>query len=285
MLSLTLVSILLTPFTCVHAADEKSKIPVVLVNTVKRSDLFELLSYPARVTPKINANILAESDGIVTRIHAPLGAKVTRGQRLLTLKHTDPVYQYAPVSITAPVSGVVSLVEVTEGTLVTKGNRVATVTDPTQVRITVEIAASDLALVTSGLNGEIKFANTPTGVAVRVHGVSPFVDTATGTATCELELVDPKTTLSPGLVGQVHFRVNLHQGFSLPEHAVVYKGTETFIRVVDGGRAKYILVTLGKKSRGNVEVAHGLSENVQVIERANGFISDGETVTVQGKTL
>lgn len=259
--------------------------PVVLVQPARRSDLFEVLTYPARVAPKINANVLAESEGVVAQIRTPLGTRVARGKPLLVLKHTDPVYQYAPVVITAPVSGVVSAVEVTEGTLVTKGQRLATVTDPSRVRITVEVAAVDLSKISAGLESELKVPGQTLAVKVRVQGVSPYVDPATGTALCELAVLPGEPALAPGIVGQVNFKVNQHLGFTLPEHAIVYKGLETFVRIVDKGKAKYLSVKLGAKSRGNVEVATGLNEGMTVIERANGYVGEGEAVTVQEKSI
>lgn len=270
-----------------RAADEK-KPPMVMVSPAKRAELFEVLTYPARVVPKVNANVLSESEGVVTKIHAPLGSRVVRGQKLLTVKHTDPVYQYAPVNITAPVTGVVSLVDVSEGSLIAKGQRVATVTDPNQIRVSVEIAAADLAAIRAGLTGELKLPGLTDPVAVRVRGVSPFVDPATGTASCELETTTaPNTTspIAPGIVGQVLFKVNNHQGFSLPDHAIVYKGGETFVRVVENDKAKYMPVKLGRRSRGLVEIATGLQEGAKVIERASAYISEGEKVTVEEKKL
>src|SRR6476620_749929 len=74
-------------------------LPVVFVETLKKSELFETLTYPARIVPKVNTTILAELDGVVRRIHAPLGQAVGRKTRLMTVSHTDPVYQYAPVLV------------------------------------------------------------------------------------------------------------------------------------------------------------------------------------------
>lgn len=264
-----------------QAGFEKSNIPKVLVGAAKRVSLYDVLTYPARVEPKVNANILSETDGVVTKVLTPLGTKVAARARLFVLKHTDPVYQYAPVIVTAPVAGVISQVDVSEGTLVTKGQRLATVTDPSRIRIAIEAAAADLAMLHPGLEGKLKI-NGRDDVTVRVRGISPFVDPATGTATCQL---DAESAVAPGLVGQVIFQVNERQGFTLPEHAVVYRGANTFLRVVEAAKAKYVPVTLGKRSRGSIEILKGLSEGAQVIERASAFIADGEQVEAEGAKL
>src|SRR5258708_1902295 len=94
------------------AVPEKPKTPIVFVQKLRSASLYDVLSYHARLIPKINATILSDLDSrIVTRIHAPLGSTVVKNQKILVLEHTDPVYHYAPTIVTAPVKGVVSSVE------------------------------------------------------------------------------------------------------------------------------------------------------------------------------
>ena len=199
---------------------------VVFVNAVKPTELFDLLTYPARVIPKVNTTLLAEVDGIVSKILAPLGQKVSPRQKLMVLTHTDPVYQYAPVTVLSPVAGIVSAVGVTEGTQVSKGDKLASVTDPSQIRINVEVPAQDLSALSRGLVGEFRISGRDGALPVKVRGISPFVDPATGTATCELEFTNPGL-VSPGIVGQVTFKANIHKGITIPDYAIVYRGTDT----------------------------------------------------------
>jgi len=284
--------------TFASAAVEAPKPPAtVFARTVKAEELFDRLTYPARVTPKISTTILSETDGIVSKIFAPLGQAVRKNQKIMTITHTDPVYQYAPTPIFASVSGVVSSVEVTEGTQVAKGEKLALVTDPTQIRITVEVPAMDLAMLRRGMIGEFKLPNLDEPVSVTIKGISPFVDPATGTATCELDVEKPaKVTkasaaaaatistgpsLPPGLIGQVDLKANDRKGISIPEFAVFYKGTEPFVRVIENGKAKQVSVSLGRRSRGNVEVLKGLSDGAKLVERTSRYIMDDEVVKVE----
>jgi multidrug efflux pump subunit AcrA (membrane-fusion protein) len=260
--------------------------PMVTIQTAKMSDLFEKLSYPARVESKVNASIFSESEGVVTKILTPLGTSIHRNGKVVVIKHTDPVYQYAPVVLTSPVDGVVSQVAVTEGSAVTKGQLIASVTNPKLVRTIIEVAAGDLPLISKGLTGQLSLNNRENQVFdVRVIGVSPFVDPVTGSATCELEIIQGSKpiSISPGVVGQVNLKVNFHKGFVLPDYAIVYKGNDTFVRVVENGAARKIPVTVGKKERGQVEIIKGLKSGDVVIERSSGFVGDGEKVQVQGK--
>lgn len=263
------------------AAIEKPQPAVVFVSQVKSSELFDDLTYPARVTPKVNSTILAETDGVVSRIAAPLGQRVAAGQTVLTIKHTDPGYQYAPARVTSSVAGVVSALDVTEGTQVIKGQKLGAVTDPSLVRLTVEIPAADIALLRRGILGEFSMPGHAEKFAVRIRGISPFVDPATGTASCEIDFEKPKRSIAPGLIGQVSFKANLRHGFSIPDQAVHYSGDDSFVRLVENGKAKKVSVRLGNRQRGHVEVLEGLQENDTLVERSSRFIGHGDSVTVE----
>ena len=114
-------------------------------------------------------------------------------------------------------------------------------------------------------------------------GVSPFVNPATGTATCELEIIDKKDDqVLPGRVGNVTFRANIRRGFTIPVHALYYKAEKTFVRTVDDKKiAHNIPVVLGRKQRGQVEILEGITEGLQIIERASRFVAEGKSVKIQ----
>lgn len=257
-----------------------SKVPVVYTGVVKTSELFDLLAYPARVSPAVNASLLAENDGIVSKIYEPLGRTVRKGQKVLTLKNTDPIYDYAPQAVTSPVNGVVSGIEVNEGSRVLKGQKLATIIDPNDLKIVIEVSAFDILTLKPGMTGDLTGYGLEKPVPVKIVGVSPFVDPATGSATAELRTVE-RQPLSPGLVGRVTFKAKEHLGIEIPEAAISYRGQESFIRLVEDGKAKFQKVELGQSRRGLVEVLKGVKGGETFILRANAFVSDGEAVTVQ----
>lgn len=253
----------------------------VLVKKAIKGELFDRLSYPARIVSKVNTTLRSEIDGIVGKVVSPLGSRVRKGQVILSVRHTDPVYEYAPFVVRAPVAGVVSSVPVSEGSQVIKGQELATVVDPSHVHALIEVPAADLTYMQKGLKGTLSAASQQPGaveVPVRVKGVSAWVDPTSGTASAELEIEKPAT---PGVMGEAYFKVNLRQGISLPETSLVYKGKEPFVRLVQEGKIKKVAVTLGRRSRDNIEILQGVPEGADVVERASRFVADGESVTIQ----
>ena len=277
------------------ASAAKPPKPVVYVQKLSSAELSETLTYPARVEPRIKAEVASEADGIVSKINAPLGTRVKAKTPLLVIRNTDPVYQYAPQVVTSPVAGVVSRVDVTEGSRVSRGDKLALVTDPAQVRVVVEIPAQDVRSIHQGQSAELKIPGDTSDeiTTLKVRGLSPFVDPATGTASCELELAPPlklkkgesvkaATLLPPaGSIARVTFKANVRKGLSIDENALTYRGRDPFVRIVRDGKAVMVPITMGRKQAGMVEVLKGLKAGDQVVQRSSGFISDGESVTIE----
>ena len=261
----------------------------VLTKKLEFAELSDTLAYPARVLSKVNTTILAETDGVIASIPAPLGTAVKRGQKILVIQHTDPVYRYAPFTVISPVQGVVSAIEVTQGSLVTRGQKLGSVTDPAKILVKLEIPAADLAQFRAGVEGEFRTARENSeALKVIVAGLSPLVDPATGTASADLEILKADKTLlpPPGTLGQVRFRVNVRKGYSIPETALFYKGEATFVRLLVDGAVKLFEVRIGRKERGQVEVTPAKADqpfpaNPVLIERTSRFIADGEKVEIQ----
>ena len=275
------------------AASDPTPKAIVFVTPIKRGDLFDVLTYPSRAVPKVNTTVLSESESVVIKLWATLGSKIKRGQKLMTLKHTDPAFDYSPVVVTSPVNGVVSQIDVTEGTQVSKGQKLASVVDPSKIKFTVEIPAQDLGSLGTGSQAEFILAGQDIagqdkegqekGVPVKITGISPSIDPATGTASCELEAMS-LSGISPGTLGRVIFKTNNRKGISIPDHAIFFKGTDTFVRLLDKGKAKHVAVRLGKKQRGLVEVLTGIPDKSSLIERSSRFVADGEEVATQETT-
>jgi multidrug efflux pump subunit AcrA (membrane-fusion protein) len=117
----------------------------------------------------------------------------------------------------------------------------------------------------------------------QVSGLSPSVDPMLGTASGELSMsVVNEKLLTPGLVGRVLFKVNQREGILLPENAVVYKGDKTFVRVIAADTtAMRVPVRVGDKRQGLIEILSGIKAGDQVVDRASGFVADGDKVKVE----
>ncbi len=278
--------VVLTMFCILATAQAVPQKPTVFAKNLEKIELADVVSYPARVVAKVSATLFSESDGRIIRIDAPLGATVKSGRTILVVKNTDPVYEFAPAAVHAPVSGVVSQLDVSVGAQVTRGQKLGSVTDPNQLALSLEIPAQDLAIVTQGLSGEFFLGHAKiNALPAKIRGISAHVDPSTGTSTAEVDLVTTKdkATLRPGLLGQIQFKVNRRQGFSVSEDALVYRGADSFLRVIQDAKAKLVAVNILRKSQGNAEIAPKQGEfaaKTTYIDRASQFVADGDEVTI-----
>lgn len=257
--------------------------PLVFTRTLQKQAIADRLIYPARILPKVNAAVLADADGVVISIEAPLGTPIKRGQTLLTIRNQDPGFRYAPYQVRSPVDGVVGQVDVSVGSRVSRGEKLLMVTDPDRVRVTIEVPAHDLKKLRIGMRGELRLTGQEAEIALSVKGVSPLVDPATGTAHAELQVesVPDSVTLAPGLIGRTFFRTNERQGFLVPDSAVELVGKRPYLRLVENGVVVRRTVRLGRRQGGSVEILSGVNAGEVVIERAAGHVAEGEAVEAE----
>jgi multidrug efflux pump subunit AcrA (membrane-fusion protein) len=258
-------------------------LPIVQIKKVALTEVSETLSYPAKVESKVSAAILAEMEGVVRQV-VTLGTPVKKGAVLFKIEQLDPVYQYAPAKILAPVSGVVSQVDVDLGTQVTRGQKIATVVDPSQLRVTVEIPGGDLAKISKDAKVVFASSSVETGADVHFEGISPLVSSVTGTATANLSFNSKKVTFNAGTIGKVQITLKGESSIRIPEQAIIYKGADPFVRVLEGDVAKYKAVVLGIRQAGQVQVKKGLAVNDTLIERSSKYVPENKKVKIEEKS-
>lgn len=279
-----LVAILLN-FSLLQSATSfaaPENIPVVTAKKIDLSDNVETLIYPAKVESKVYSVLLAENDGVVQNI-LNIGTEVKRGQSLLKIRNSDPVYQYAPIQARSPVNGIVSEVFVTEGAQVVRGEKLVTIIDPKQTRIVVEIPNSDLTKVKQGLKGTFQFNSLNSDdekIKVEVVGISPLVNGLTGTASALLN-ISQKNTLRAGTLGKVEFQIMSDKQILVDENSVVYRNSQPFVRVIDKDISKYRPVTLGARQSGKVAILKGLHVGELIVGKASQYIPDNKKIKIE----
>jgi multidrug efflux pump subunit AcrA (membrane-fusion protein) len=277
---------------------EKAK--VLVLETHPTDDTHRLL-VPALVEARVSSLVTAEVEGLVIKIKKPLGSQVKAGDVVMYVKNADPSFTYAAVPVRAPVAGVVSQLMPALMTRVNRGDRLFTVMNPQSLKITAEIPGSDLAYIKPGSLGSFKQdLAQPTGIPIRVTGISPLVDARTGTAAAELEFVPPQTKKelkggktaqaaapAPGLpaigsVGHALFETSLGQVLLIPESSLGYSDGKPMVKVIDSaGLVKRKPVVLGEQRESLLVVKSGLDAGEKLIVRANRSIKEGESVDVE----
>lgn len=278
-LSLFLAVFCLLPAVSNAAIPKKAS---VLLLQAKSQEFSDNLQFPGRVRSRVNDVMTSEIEGKVIKIEKPLGSKVKKGDVILVLQNTDPVYRYAPIRLRSLSNGFLTSLDVTLMTKVERNQKLFTVTDPQNLLVEVEIPARDLLSLHNGMKGDFRLDPTrPDSIPVEIEGLSPAVDLTSGTATAELRPLEKIELLRQGQLGQISLKTNVRQTFVVPESAIVYRDDKSFLRVFEGGKVQRRPIALGRRVGGTYEITQGLKGGEQIITRTSRFVADGEEVEIQ----
>jgi multidrug efflux pump subunit AcrA (membrane-fusion protein) len=275
----------------VHAATESVK-PKVIVESIKYTEDFQKLLYPARINAKLNSTVTADLDGHITKIVKALGSKVQTNDVILYIENTDPAFTYSAVPVKAQISGVLSQVNYQLMTKVNKGDKLFTIINPNSVNLQIEVPAAEIPFLKVGSIGYFQLTtHSENSLEVKVVALSPIVDAKSGTAAAELEFVKLKSKIKSnlgllkfpvGTVGQVFFKSSLGKVFQIPESSIGYfEGKPTLYLVDAKNKSHRKFIELGEQRDSQFVVKKGLQEGDLVIIRSNKSVKEGEEVDVE----
>jgi len=195
--------------------------------------------------------------------------------------------------ITAPFGGIVTRRMVDPGAFIpaaTSGGNpqssaLLTLMDFSKVRVQVAVPEAEAALVAHGRMASIKvdaFAGREfTGAITRF---SYALDDATRTMLAEIELPNDKLELRPGMYALVSLTLETKDNaLLLPLDSVLAEKANTFVFIVNDGRAKKLPVKTGFRDDKRVEILSGISDPDSVIASTKPPPSDGQPVRVMAR--
>lgn len=259
-----------------NALAKKKSVSIIVAET---ETIQKELLFPARIVPGKLAQVISDYPSIVERIEVNLGDKVDRTTVLMQLKHSDPMFNERKLKVISPIEGRVAKIQVSEGSQIARGEKLLVIASSKGEKILLEIPSKDLSQIHQGQTGQMKIDNDT--FKVKVKGVSPLIDTATGTASAEIAFAEDELKRPAGILGKISLKAASHEGILIPEHAISYQGNSTFIKKVDNDKISKIAVKLGERMRDRVEIAEGINKGEWIVERASGYLADGAEVEVQ----
>jgi len=154
---------------------------------------------------------------------------------------------------------------------------VLTLVDYAQVKIIVEVAPNDITRLAHGQKAVVKAGQAEATGKVSV--VSLTADPASKKFRIEILADNPGLVLRPGTFGSVVFEVNSHENaLAISQMAVL---SDSFVYVVENGKAVKRTVSLGLKNTTMIEILEGLREGDQVIVEGNYGLVEGTPVEIK----
>lgn len=182
--------------------------------------------------------------------------------------------------IKAPFDGTITEKTVEPGNLAAPGAPLLAIEKAGAYRLEARVEESRLPEVHAGQAVEVDLEALERTIESRVSEVVPAVDASSRAFLVKINLpLVPR--LWSGLFGRARFDIGSRSVISAPVDAVVTQGQVRSVYVVEDGRARSRLVTLGRQRNTRVEVLSGLAAGEQVVVPIPAGLSDGALVEVR----
>jgi membrane fusion protein, multidrug efflux system len=182
--------------------------------------------------------------------------------------------------ITAPFAGVVTAKSVEPGNLATPGAPLLTIEKEDGFRLEASVDESRLASVKAGQSVRISIDSIGEDLAARVGEVVPSVDPGSRTYIVKIDLpANPK--MRSGMFGRALFQTGSRSAVTAPASALVERGQLQAVYVLEDGRARTRLVTVGARSKDAVEILSGLSAGESLVAVIPPGLQDGARLEVR----
>ncbi len=196
-------------------------------------------------------------------------------------RHDLVAYELDRTTLHAPLTGFLVKKYVEVGTWVNPGDPVADLVDLDPIYATGPVGERRIDLLQNGLPATVTVDALP-GKSLRgtVSHIVPQADPQSRTFPVKVSIANPDGRLKSGMLARVTVKVGGgRRGFLVPKDAVVRRGADDFIFIVEDGLAREYKVKTGRAVKGLLEVYHSaLKAGQEVVILGNESLSDRASV-------
>ncbi len=185
--------------------------------------------------------------------------------------------------VRAPVAGEIQRKFVNVGAYVEPPTAVFTLVDNGRLELESQVPSVELAAIRPGQKVTFTVAAYPgRDFEGRVIDISPAVDPQSRSAKVRIQVSNPGGALKDGMFAQGEIRTGAERrAVLIPSSAVHREDTsarQSFVYVVENGKAVRRMVRLGRERNGQWEITEGLREGELLIAEHSVEVSDGARV-------
>jgi HlyD family secretion protein len=197
------------------------------------------------------------------------------------------------VEVRSPAEGVVLKRLRESESVVPAGEALVEIGDPAQLEIVADLLSTDAVRVKRGARAIIEQWGGSRELAAKVRRVEPSGFTKISALGVEeqrvnviLDFADPKDAWAAlGDAYRVEVRVVLWESsnaLKVPTSALFRDGEDWAVYVVDGDRARRVVVQIDHQAGPEAEVTSGLTEGARVVEHPGDTLTDAARIQVRG---
>ncbi len=164
--------------------------------------------------------------------------------------------------IVAPFAGRVSDLAVEAGQQISPGDVLFTLLQDDRLKVDVDVLEADIVRIRPGAPARVRVPSADNLVLEGiVHTINPQVSSETGTGKVTVAIPNPRHLLLSGLFASVELETDrLRDRLLVPASALLARQGRDLVFRIEGGRALWSYVEVGKRSGDLLEILEGLEE-------------------------
>lgn len=183
--------------------------------------------------------------------------------------------------ILAPFDGLIGLRNVSVGDYVSPGAELVPIESIDPLKVDFRIPEQYLGQVKEGSKLALSFDALPGQAREGVVGaISPLVEVGGRSILLRADVPNADDKLRPGMFARVRLQFSDELVTVVPETALVPAGEEQYVYRIEDGKAKRVVVKVGQRRGGIVEIQDGLRAGDQVVVSGLQKVRDGDPVEV-----
>lgn len=186
------------------------------------------------------------------------------------------------LSLTAPFDGVVGIRKISLGAYITAGQELVNLEKIDRLKVSFKVPELFLAQIKVGQAVIVKLDALPgRPFEARIYTIDPLLDINGRALNVRALLPNPDGLLRPGLFARITVQVDeSRRVVMVPEEAIVPRDKDHLVFRVVEGHAQQVVVDLGARRAGRVEVLSGLKDGDVVVTAGQNRLREGSPVEV-----
>ncbi len=187
--------------------------------------------------------------------------------------------QISKTEVKAPADGLVLARNATLGGIVSAAaGPLFRIAIGSEFELAATVSETALPSIAVGMPVRVAIAGAAALVDGKVRRISPEINQVSRLGALRIAL-DANSAARAGNFARGEIELLRREGISVPAAALVYRGAEAFLQLVEDGKVRTVPVRVGVRAGAMVEIVEGVAEGQEVVARAGTFVTDGDAVT------